>query len=191
MLVVSEGSALLASAGVATDEALEKLDEADEPAEKAEKKAEVKTAKQPAVKAKAKAAAPKAPAKKAAAKPTVKKLSGAGYFGNPLPGGRKSQGIHGNNAVDISAPTGTPIYAAAAGRISVAKCDGGYNSGWGSYIKIAHGNGSQTLYAHMSRCAVSGGSVAKGQLIGYVGTTGKVTGAHLHFETYGATNPLR
>jgi murein DD-endopeptidase MepM/ murein hydrolase activator NlpD len=43
----------------------------------------------------------------------------------------------------------------------------------------------------MSRCAVTGGSVAKGQLIGYVGTTGKVTGAHLHFETYGASNPLR
>jgi murein DD-endopeptidase MepM/ murein hydrolase activator NlpD len=187
LLVVSEGSALMASAGVATEVALEKLDEAEEPTEKAEKKADVKAPK-PAVK---KAAAAKAPAKKAAAKPTVKKLSGAGYFGNPLPGGRKSQGVHGNNAVDISAPAGTPIYAAAAGRITVAKCDGGYNSGWGNYIKIAHGNGSQTLYAHMSRCAAIGGSVAKGQLIGYVGNTGKSTGNHLHFETYGASNPLR
>ena len=114
----------------------------------------------------------------------------SGYFGNPLPGGRLTQGIHGYNAVDIGAPNGTPIYAAAGGTIIVAKSGGGYNGGYGNYIVIKHDNGTQTLYAHMSSLAVSGGAVEKGTLIGYVGISGRATGYHLHFEVRGAKNPL-
>lgn len=114
----------------------------------------------------------------------------SGYFGNPLPGGRLSQGIHGYNGVDIASPSGSPIYAAAAGTVVVARNDGGYNGGYGNYIVISHDNGTQTLYAHMSRTAVSGGSIAKGDLIGYVGNTGRSTGNHLHFEVRGAKNPF-
>jgi len=140
------------------------------------------------------------PTKAVAAKSTAKKSSGAatsrslpavsGYFGNPVPGGRISQGVHGYNGVDVSAPSGTPIYAAAAGTVVVAKNNDGYNGGYGNYIVISHDNGTQTLYAHMTKTAVSGGSVAKGDLIGYVGNTGRSTGNHLHFEVRGAKNPL-
>ena len=138
-----------------------------------------------------------APAKKKSTA-TTKKASPAavrslpavsGYFGNPLPGGKISQGVHGYNGVDIAAPSGTPIYAAAAGSVIVAK-NGGYNGGYGSYVVISHGNGTQTLYAHMSSVAAGAGSVEKGALIGYVGNTGKSTGNHLHFEVRGAKNPL-
>ncbi|MBU1754921.1 LysM peptidoglycan-binding domain-containing M23 family metallopeptidase [Patescibacteria group bacterium] len=115
----------------------------------------------------------------------------SGFFGNPLPGGRLSQGIHGNNAVDISAPSGTPIYAAAGGTIIVAKGGGGWNGGYGNYIVIDHGNGTQTLYAHMSSMDMTTGTkVDKGQRIGSVGITGKATGYHLHFEVRGAKNPF-
>ena len=134
----------------------------------------------------------------AAKKPVAKKATGAsakalpaisGYFGNPVPGGRLTQGIHGYNGVDIGAPSGTPIYAAAAGSVIVAK-NGGYNGGYGSYVVVKHGNGTQTLYAHMSSVATSGGAVEKGELLGYVGNTGKSTGNHLHFEVRGAKNPF-
>ena len=135
--------------------------------------------------------------KKAATKTTKKASNTAaralpalsGYFGNPLPGGRLTQGIHGYNGVDIGAPSGTPIYAAAAGSVIVAK-SGGYNGGYGNYVVIKHGNGTQTLYAHMSSVAASSGSIEKGALIGYVGNTGKSTGNHLHFEVRGAKNPF-
>lgn len=128
-------------------------------------------------------------AKKSA--PATKTLPAiSGFFGNPLPGGRISQGIHGYNGVDISAPYGTPIYAAAGGSVIVAKGGGGYNGGYGNYVVVDHGNGTQTLYAHMSSLAVSGGSVGKGDLLGYVGSTGRSTGNHLHFEVRGAANPL-
>lgn len=132
-----------------------------------------------------------APAKKATSSgKAVRSLPAAsGYFGNPLPGGRCTQGIHGYNGVDIGAPSGTPIYAAAAGSVIVAK-NGGYNGGYGSYVVIKHANGMQTLYAHMSRVATGGGAVEKGALIGYVGNTGKSTGNHLHFEVRGGTNPV-
>jgi len=116
--------------------------------------------------------------------------STSGYFANPVPGGRRSQGIHGYNGVDIAAPSGTPIYAAAAGTITVAKGGGGYNGGYGNYIVISHENGMQTLYAHMSSLAVSGGAVDKGELIGYIGNTGKATGNHLHIEVRGGKNPF-
>jgi LysM repeat protein len=129
----------------------------------------------------------KAPTKSTAAAKQLPSVSG---FSNPVPGGRLSQGIHGYNGVDFSAPSGTPIYAAAGGSVVVAKGGGGYNGGYGNYIVVDHGNGTQTLYAHMSSLAVSGGSVSKGSVIGYVGNTGRSTGYHLHFEVRGATNPF-
>ncbi|MEK7510621.1 MAG: peptidoglycan DD-metalloendopeptidase family protein [Patescibacteria group bacterium] len=145
-------------------------------------------------------ALPTTKAKVATKSSTAAKSSGAaasrslpaisGYFGNPVPGGKISQGVHGYNGIDVAAPSGTPIYAAAAGTIVVAKNNDGYNGGYGNYIVISHDNGTQTLYAHMTRTAVSGGSVGKGELIGYVGNTGRSTGNHLHFEVRGAKNPL-
>jgi murein DD-endopeptidase MepM/ murein hydrolase activator NlpD len=113
-----------------------------------------------------------------------------GYFGNPLPGAIVTQGIHGWNGVDLGAPAGTPIYAAAAGTVIVSKV-GGYNGGYGNYVVIDHGNGTQTLYAHFSSIVVSvGQTVSKGEKLGGVGRTGDATGNHLHFEVRGARNPF-
>lgn len=139
---------------------------------------------------KKKTAAAPAPAKTSS--PTVRSLPAlTGAFGNPVPGAKLSQGIHGQNGVDLAAPSGTPIYASAAGTIKVALGGGGYNAGYGNYVVMSHGNGVETLYAHMSRVAVSSGtSVEKGTLIGYVGSTGLSTGYHLHFEVRGAKNPF-
>lgn len=114
----------------------------------------------------------------------------SGFFGNPLPGGLVTQGLHGWNGFDIGAHTGTPIYAAAAGRVIVARTSG-WNGGYGSYVVIDHGNGTQTLYAHMSQNISSvGEQISRGALIGYVGSTGESTGSHLHFEVRGAKNPF-
>lgn len=114
----------------------------------------------------------------------------SGSFANPAPSGRLSQGIHGWNGVDLAAPQGSPINAAAAGTVIVSKV-GGWNGGYGNYVVIDHGNGVQTLYAHMSTDTVSvGQSVARGQNIGTVGNTGQSTGYHLHFEVRGAKNPF-
>jgi murein DD-endopeptidase MepM/ murein hydrolase activator NlpD len=115
----------------------------------------------------------------------------AGYYLRPISGGVRSQGIHGYNGVDLAAPQGTPIIASAEGDVIVAK-DGGWNGGYGSYVVISHGNGSQTLYSHASSVIVSlGQHVQQGQVIGYVGQTGKATGAHVHFEIRnGPRNPF-
>lgn len=114
-----------------------------------------------------------------------------GYYMRPLTGGVRSQGIHGYNGVDLAAPVGTPILASAAGEVMIAK-SGGWNGGYGSYVVIQHPNGSQTLYAHASSLAVSAGdSVQQGQVIAYVGSTGKSTGSHVHFEIRnGIRNPF-
>lgn len=114
-----------------------------------------------------------------------------GYYGNPLPGGIITQGLHGCNGVDIGAARGTPIYAAANGTVIIARNNGAWNGGYGNYVVITHGNNSQTLYSHMKNAIVSSGPVRKGQIIGYVGATGLVTGPHLHFEVRGAANPFR
>ena len=85
-----------------------------------------------------------------------------------------------HNGVDWAAPTGTPIYAAGPGRVSYAGVAGGY----GNVIYIDHG-GSETRYAHLNAFADlgrTGAQVQGGDLIGYVGTTGRSTGPHLHFE---------
>lgn len=127
---------------------------------------------------------------KPATKATTKSTSAfsSGSLTNPLPGGRVSQSTHGYNAADIAAPGGTPIYAAAGGTV-LTSADG-WNGGYGNYVVIKHPNGTQTLYAHMSERAVSSGSVSAGEVIGYVGSTGKSTGNHLHFEVRGGKNPF-
>jgi murein DD-endopeptidase MepM/ murein hydrolase activator NlpD len=113
----------------------------------------------------------------------------SGYFIHPVPGAVRTQGIHGYNAVDFGAPVGTPILAAARGTVIVARV-GGWNGGYGNYLVIEHPNGTQTLYAHNSRHAVSqGDTVVQGQVIAYVGNTGRSTGPHLHIEVRGAKNP--
>ncbi len=115
-----------------------------------------------------------------------------GYYGDPVPGGVITQGIHGWNAVDIGASRGTPIHAAAAGTVIIARNNGAWNGGYGNYVVITHDNDTQTLYAHMTHPAVSSGqTVEKGQIIGYVGMTGMTTGPHVHFEVRGAANPFR
>ena len=97
---------------------------------------------------------------------------------HPVTGEYKNHG-----GTDIGASYGTAIWAADSGRV-VASSDG-WNGGWGNYVMIDHGNGYQTLYAHMSSRAVSVGQiVSRGQTIGYVGNTGLSTGPHLHFEMY-------
>ncbi len=114
----------------------------------------------------------------------------SGFYLRPIVGGRKTQGIHGNNGVDLAAPTGTPILASADGKVIISRT-GGYNGGYGLYVVVSHANGTQTLYAHMSKNNVSvGQSVEQGQVIGAVGSTGKSTGPHVHFEIRGAKNPF-
>jgi murein DD-endopeptidase MepM/ murein hydrolase activator NlpD len=113
----------------------------------------------------------------------------AGYYLRPTHGVR-SQGLHGHNGIDIAAPVGTPVYASAAGEVIVSQSSG-WNGGYGNYIVVKHGNGTQTLYAHLSSTSVAvGDSVGQGDVIGAVGSTGRSTGSHLHFEVRGATNPF-
>jgi murein DD-endopeptidase MepM/ murein hydrolase activator NlpD len=89
-------------------------------------------------------------------------------------GGRNHDGM------DIAAPTGTPVRAAACGTVSSA----GQQSGYGNIVCITHTSQFSTCYAHLSRFGVSNGAqVQQGQVIGYVGCTGSCTGPHLHFET--------
>lgn len=84
-----------------------------------------------------------------------------------------------HEGVDLAAPYGEPVHAAAAGTITSAGWDGGY----GIRIVIDHGNGYQTWYAHLSRVAVDPGTyVHKGETIGYVGSTGFSTGPHVHYQ---------
>ena len=114
----------------------------------------------------------------------------SGYYMKPISGGRKSQGIHGHNGVDLAAPVGTPIMASASGKVIISRT-GGYNGGYGTYVVISHSNGTQTLYAHMSDNYVSVGEfVSQGQTIGEIGMTGRTTGPHIHFEVRGASNPF-
>ena len=84
--------------------------------------------------------------------------------------------------LDIGAPMGTPIVAAADGVVIEAEPEG-WNSGYGSYVKLDHGGGMHTLYGHMSRVqVVVGDEVAVGGRLGLVGSTGHSTGPHLHME---------
>ncbi|QYJ07434.1 M23 family metallopeptidase [Qipengyuania flava] len=104
---------------------------------------------------------------------------------HPVLGGRRS-----HKGVDLAAPTGTPIYATADGYVSKAQ----WFSSYGKYVSIEHGANLQTRFAHMSRITVEAGErVEKGDLIGYVGSTGRSTGPHLHYEVRingKAVNPI-
>ena len=114
----------------------------------------------------------------------------AGYYLRPIDGGRKSQGLHGYNGVDLADTCGTPVMASASGDVIISR-EGGWNGGYGNYVVISHSNGTQTLYSHLSSNIVSAGwHVVKGQVIGYIGSTGKSTGCHVHFEVRGAKNPF-
>jgi murein DD-endopeptidase MepM/ murein hydrolase activator NlpD len=100
--------------------------------------------------------------------------SGFGMRSHPVLGGRRR-----HTGIDLAAPTGTPVYATADGIVSRAD----WYSSYGLYISVEHGASMQTRYAHLSRLAVAAGdSVKKGDLIGYVGSTGRSTGPHLHYE---------
>lgn len=139
-------------------------------------------------------AAPVAPKKSntsAAIAASSGSASYAGYYMRPLVGGTRTQGVHGYNGVDLAAPVGTPLLASASGDVIVAKSTG-WNGGYGAYVVIRHDNGTQTLYAHASAVIVSVGQrVIQGQVIGYVGATGKATGPHVHFEIRGGPrNPF-
>ena len=113
-----------------------------------------------------------------------------GYYMRPVAGGYRSQGLHGYNGVDIAAPYATPIVAAARGEVIISRV-GGWHGGYGNYIVIAHENGTQTLYAHLSHNIVSAGQVVeKGHLIALLGSSGNSTGPHVHFEIRGAKNPF-
>jgi murein DD-endopeptidase MepM/ murein hydrolase activator NlpD len=114
----------------------------------------------------------------------------AGFLIRPIVGGRKSQGLHGHNGVDLAANIGTPVMASGSGTVIAAKSSG-YNGGYGEMIIIAHANNVQTVYGHLSQVNVSVGQVvSQGEVIGAVGNTGKSTGPHLHFEVRGAKNPF-
>ncbi len=114
----------------------------------------------------------------------------SGYFVNPVPGAKKSRGVKpGHKGVDLAAPTGTIIKAAASGTVLIARA--GWNGGFGNMVVVQHPNGTQTLYAHMSRLGTTpGAKVSQGETIGYVGSTGHSTGPHLHIEVKGAKNPF-
>jgi murein DD-endopeptidase MepM/ murein hydrolase activator NlpD len=109
---------------------------------------------------------------------------GSPTISNPVQGTVTSnfgpRGGRNHDGVDIAAPTGTAVLAAACGTVSLA----GQQSGYGNMVCVTHTSQFSTCYAHLSRFAVSNGAaVQQGQVIGYVGCTGSCTGPHLHFET--------
>lgn len=132
-----------------------------------------------------------APSRSGGSRGTYASPAQVGFYLRPVSGGQRTQGIHGYNGIDIAAPIGTPVVASASGHVVVAK-QNGWNGGYGSYVVIEHSNGSQTLYAHASSVAVyQGQHVGQGQVIAYVGNSGKSTGSHLHFEIRnGIRNPF-
>lgn len=98
-----------------------------------------------------------------------------------------------HNGDDIANAVGTAIVAADSGRVILAERSG-YNGGYGKYVKVDHGNGMVTLYAHMSEVFVNvGDNVGRGGFLGKMGSTGRSTGSHLHFVVFSngvAVNPL-
>lgn len=128
-----------------------------------------------------------------AAQQNVNMTSGDWYW--PLPGRYKISSLFGSRpdpftgkrdnhtGTDIPAPGGTPIYAAKTGVVTTVNKNR-YASSYGYYCIISHGNGYVTLYAHQNQVPIvqEGQTVQKGQIIGYVGSTGRSTGNHLHFE---------
>jgi murein DD-endopeptidase MepM/ murein hydrolase activator NlpD len=115
----------------------------------------------------------------AAALPTQAPVSGrlTSRFGarvHPISGGWRPHA-----GIDLAAPTGSPVVATSDGVVSAA----GWAGGYGLRVALAHGGGLETRYAHLSQLAVRQGQrVTKGQLIGLVGSTGRSTGPHVHYE---------
>lgn len=108
--------------------------------------------------------------------------SGYGMRTHPVLGGRRA-----HKGIDLAMPTGTPVYATADGVVSKAE----WFSSYGLYISLEHGAAIQTRYGHLSRLNVaSGQKVTKGDIIGYVGSTGRSTGPHLHYEVRIAGNSV-
>lgn len=121
----------------------------------------------------------------------TRNVSDKGYYMRPIRGGVISQGLHGYNAIDFATSYGAPVLAAADGEVLISRDGGRWNGGYGNYIVIKHPNGTQTLYSHNSRNSVyAGQKVFKGEVIGYIGSTGHSTGPHVHFEVRGAVNPF-
>ena len=116
------------------------------------------------------------------------------YFIYPVPGPHRiTQGLHGFNAVDFSnGKCGEPVYAAAGGTVQRAA----YHGVGGNYVRVLHPNGVVTYYGHLASWAVNAGQkVLQGQIIGYIGHTGRTipagsAGCHTHFEVRGAGNPF-
>ena len=101
-----------------------------------------------------------------------------GHRGDPITGEVSS-----HTGTDIACAEGTPILAAADGTVTVANGLDSWGGSYGYYVQIDHGGGLETLYAHCSSiCVTTGQQVQAGQVIGYVGHTGRVTGSHLHLE---------
>jgi murein DD-endopeptidase MepM/ murein hydrolase activator NlpD len=111
------------------------------------------------------------------AAPTIGRVtSGYGMRRHPILGYRRMHA-----GIDFGAAYGTPVYAVTDGTVAMA----GRNGGYGNFIKLSHGGGMGTGYGHLSRIAVRPGQgVKRGQVIGYVGSSGMSTGAHLHYELY-------
>lgn len=111
--------------------------------------------------------------------------SGFGMRSHPISGG-----VRMHSGIDLAAPAGSPVYATASGTISFANWSGGY----GLLVVIDNGGQVQTRFGHLSRIFVAPGqTVAKGQIVGLVGSTGQSTGPHLHYEVRrggAAVNPL-
>ena len=108
-----------------------------------------------------------------------------GMRGHPTLGGARM-----HSGIDLAAPSGSPVYATASGTISFANWKGGY----GLLVVVEHGAQLQTRFGHLSRVMVAPGQgVVKGQVLGLVGSTGRSTGPHLHYEVRRggtAVNPL-
>jgi len=130
-------------------------------------------------------------------KAQLKAPSGKGVLAAPVPGaitsgfGPRKHPIFGtmrnHTGVDFTATSGTPVRASADGVVAVAGDRGGY----GTTVIVDHGNTLATLYGHLSRTAVAeGATVARGQVVGYAGSTGYSTGPHLHFEVRVNGNPV-
>ena len=110
----------------------------------------------------------------------------SGYGGRKDPFGRSTEGDF-HTGVDFAAAPGTPIIATAPGM--VMQTVGESRSGYGIYVRLHHGFGISTLYAHCSELAVKEGQrVDRGDVIAYVGATGSATGHHLHYEVRFGSN---
>ncbi|HVW87661.1 MAG TPA: M23 family metallopeptidase, partial [Bryobacteraceae bacterium] len=109
-------------------------------------------------------------------------MDGYGHRSDPFSG---EGAMH--TGIDISAPMGTPVKATADGIVMHAS----WNSGYGRCVIVDHGNGYYTLYGHLSRIdVIDGQEIRQGEVVGRVGTTGRSTGPHLHYEVRLRSTPI-